>query len=112
MYFEEPDVIIEFLLCTVWGAFDIISEFLPRVSIILYRVYPTSISSCARSSWLYQKQGQYIAQENEQRNDLEFGAQREGTDQLQPVAEVGKEGVLPTTVTDVTESDVSNMMAL
>ena len=55
---REPDAAIEFILCTVWGisaiepldypaankcsgAFDIVSEFLPHVSIILYRVYPT-----------------------------------------------------------------------
>ncbi|KAJ7740727.1 hypothetical protein DFH07DRAFT_66250 [Mycena maculata] len=36
------DSSIEFLLCTVWGAFDIISEFLPHMTIILYRVYPDS----------------------------------------------------------------------
>ncbi|KAI3393222.1 hypothetical protein diail_4549 [Diaporthe ilicicola] len=39
---REPDADIEFSLCLVWGAFDIIAEFLPHVSIILYRVYPTS----------------------------------------------------------------------
>ncbi|CZR64517.1 uncharacterized protein PAC_14415 [Phialocephala subalpina] len=39
---RERDATIEFILCTVWGAFDIVSEFLPHVSIILYRVYPTS----------------------------------------------------------------------
>ncbi|KAJ7936927.1 hypothetical protein B0H13DRAFT_1946197, partial [Mycena leptocephala] len=33
---------IEFLMCTVWGAFDIVSEFLPHLTIILYRVYPDS----------------------------------------------------------------------
>ncbi|KAF9014734.1 hypothetical protein BDZ89DRAFT_440373 [Hymenopellis radicata] len=43
----NPDSSIEFLLCTVWvsplaGAFDIISEFLPHLTIILYRVYPDS----------------------------------------------------------------------
>ncbi|KAE8453203.1 hypothetical protein EG329_011270 [Mollisiaceae sp. DMI_Dod_QoI] len=37
---RERDATIEFILCTVWGAFDIVSEFLPHVSIILYRVYP------------------------------------------------------------------------
>ncbi|KAJ6512336.1 hypothetical protein DFH09DRAFT_1433285 [Mycena vulgaris] len=36
----QKDSNIEFLLCTVWGAFDIISEFLPHLTIILYRVYP------------------------------------------------------------------------
>ncbi|KAI9054225.1 hypothetical protein LZ554_001393 [Drepanopeziza brunnea f. sp. 'monogermtubi'] len=85
-YLEEPDGTIEFLLCTVWGTWNFYG--------------------------LYQKQGQYIAQENEQRKDLEVGAQKEGTDQLQPVAEVGKEGMLPTTVTEVSESDVSKRMAL
>lgn len=39
---REKDATIEFILCTVWGAFDIVSEFLPHISIILYRVYPTS----------------------------------------------------------------------
>ncbi|KAJ7710032.1 hypothetical protein B0H17DRAFT_915550 [Mycena rosella] len=38
----QRDSSIEFLLCTVWGAFDIISEFLPHLTIILYRVYPDS----------------------------------------------------------------------
>ncbi|KAJ7648283.1 hypothetical protein DFH06DRAFT_1209872 [Mycena polygramma] len=38
----QQDSSIEFLLCTVWGAFDIISEFLPHLTIILYRVYPDS----------------------------------------------------------------------
>jgi len=33
---------IEFMLCTVWGAFDIVAEFIPHVALILYRVYPTS----------------------------------------------------------------------
>jgi len=37
---REKDATIEFILCTVWGAFDIVSEFLPHISIILYRVYP------------------------------------------------------------------------
>ncbi|KUJ12275.1 uncharacterized protein LY89DRAFT_204393 [Mollisia scopiformis] len=37
---RERDATIEFILCTVWGAFDIVSEFLPHISIILYRVYP------------------------------------------------------------------------
>ncbi|KAF7343534.1 hypothetical protein MSAN_01973900 [Mycena sanguinolenta] len=38
----EKDSSIEFLLCTVWGAFDIISESLPHLTMILYRVYPDS----------------------------------------------------------------------
>jgi len=37
---REKDATYEFVLCTVWGAFDIVAEFLPHVSIILYRVYP------------------------------------------------------------------------
>ncbi|KAJ5335055.1 hypothetical protein N7452_007458 [Penicillium brevicompactum] len=37
---REQDAYIEFILCTVWGAFDIISEFFPHVAIILYRVFP------------------------------------------------------------------------
>lgn len=38
----DDDASIEFVLCTVWGAFDIIAEFLPHVALILYRIYPTS----------------------------------------------------------------------
>ncbi|KAF7585884.1 hypothetical protein BBP40_009935, partial [Aspergillus hancockii] len=37
---REPDADIEFVLCTVWGAFDIISEFFPHMAIILYRIFP------------------------------------------------------------------------
>ncbi|KAE8137248.1 hypothetical protein BDV38DRAFT_293002 [Aspergillus pseudotamarii] len=37
---REPDADIEFVLCTVWGAFDIISEFFPHLAIILYRIFP------------------------------------------------------------------------
>ncbi|EAW12436.1 uncharacterized protein ACLA_064070 [Aspergillus clavatus NRRL 1] len=37
---REPDADIEFILCTVWGAFDIISEFFPHIAIIIYRVFP------------------------------------------------------------------------
>jgi hypothetical protein len=37
----DPESSIEFVLCTVWGAFDIVCELLPHLSIILYRVYPT-----------------------------------------------------------------------
>jgi hypothetical protein len=39
---QDRDASIEFVLCTVWGAFDIICEFLPHLTMILYRVYPTS----------------------------------------------------------------------
>ncbi|KAJ7725433.1 hypothetical protein DFH07DRAFT_1002660 [Mycena maculata] len=39
---RNQDSSIEFLLCLVWGAFDIICEFLPHVTIIAYRVYPDS----------------------------------------------------------------------
>ncbi|KDR80992.1 hypothetical protein GALMADRAFT_61294 [Galerina marginata CBS 339.88] len=38
----DPESSIEFMLCTIWGAFDIIAESLPHFAIILYRVYPTS----------------------------------------------------------------------
>ncbi|KAG9228571.1 hypothetical protein BJ875DRAFT_234897 [Amylocarpus encephaloides] len=38
---RQKDATIEFILCLVWGAFDIVAEFLPHVAIILYRVYPT-----------------------------------------------------------------------
>ncbi|KAJ5103879.1 hypothetical protein N7532_004408 [Penicillium argentinense] len=37
---REPDADVEFILCTVWGAFDIVSEFFPHIAIILYRIYP------------------------------------------------------------------------
>ncbi|KAJ5390855.1 uncharacterized protein N7496_001923 [Penicillium cataractarum] len=37
---REPDADIEFILCTVWGAFDIVSEFFPHVAIVLYRIWP------------------------------------------------------------------------
>ncbi|KAI9926572.1 hypothetical protein ASPWEDRAFT_32022 [Aspergillus wentii DTO 134E9] len=45
---REPDADIEFILCTVWGAFDIISEFFPHVAIVLYRVFPTRHRFLAR----------------------------------------------------------------
>ncbi|KAJ7728135.1 hypothetical protein DFH07DRAFT_999071 [Mycena maculata] len=38
----NKDSSIEFLLCLVWGAFDIICEMLPHITIIAYRVYPDS----------------------------------------------------------------------
>ncbi|CAF9943860.1 MAG: hypothetical protein ALECFALPRED_001582 [Alectoria fallacina] len=38
---REKDASIEFILCTVWGAFDIVCELLPHIAIILYRLYPT-----------------------------------------------------------------------
>ncbi|KAI9747375.1 MAG: hypothetical protein M1835_002129, partial [Candelina submexicana] len=31
---------IEFIICLLWGAFDVISEFWPHVAIVLYRIYP------------------------------------------------------------------------
>ncbi|PSN71415.1 hypothetical protein BS50DRAFT_608307 [Corynespora cassiicola Philippines] len=37
---HERDATIEFILCFVWGAFDIVAEFWPHVAIVLYRVYP------------------------------------------------------------------------
>ncbi|KAL9063479.1 MAG: hypothetical protein Q9161_009442 [Pseudevernia consocians] len=39
---REKDASIEFILCTVWGAFDIVCELLPHIAIILYRLYPTN----------------------------------------------------------------------
>ena len=39
---RERDAAIEFILCTIWGAFDVVFETLPHLSIILYRVYPSS----------------------------------------------------------------------
>jgi len=44
----DKDASIEFVLCTVWGAFDIISEFLPHLAIILYRVFPDNHSFLSR----------------------------------------------------------------
>lgn len=38
---REKDASIEFILCTVWGAFDIVCELLPHIAIILYRLYPS-----------------------------------------------------------------------
>ncbi|USP74127.1 hypothetical protein yc1106_01401 [Curvularia clavata] len=38
---HQQDATIEFLLCYVWGMFDVIAEFWPHVAIILYRMYPT-----------------------------------------------------------------------
>ncbi|KAJ7587398.1 hypothetical protein C8J56DRAFT_1081601 [Mycena floridula] len=39
---KEVDAVLEFLLCLVWGVFDIISEFYPHVAIVLYRLYPNN----------------------------------------------------------------------
>ncbi|KAF9633701.1 hypothetical protein BFW01_g4595 [Lasiodiplodia theobromae] len=36
---HQKDAALEFVLCFVWGAFDVIAEFLPHIAIILYRVY-------------------------------------------------------------------------
>jgi len=41
-YGHERDADIEFILCTIWGAFDVVCESLPHLSIILYRIYPSS----------------------------------------------------------------------
>ncbi|KAF2654858.1 hypothetical protein K491DRAFT_631106 [Lophiostoma macrostomum CBS 122681] len=38
---HERDATIEFDLCFVWGAFDIVAEFWPHIAIIMYRLYPT-----------------------------------------------------------------------
>ncbi|GME25359.1 hypothetical protein BKCO1_7100024 [Neofusicoccum parvum] len=40
-FYHEVDSTIEFILCFVWGAFDVVAEFLPHIAIILYRIYPT-----------------------------------------------------------------------
>ena len=40
-YGRERNADIEFILCTVWGAFDIVCETLPHLSLILYRIYPS-----------------------------------------------------------------------
>ncbi|KAI4128213.1 MAG: hypothetical protein LQ338_002849 [Usnochroma carphineum] len=39
---RERDADVEFILCTIWGAFDVVCETLPHVSIILYRIYPSN----------------------------------------------------------------------
>ncbi|KAL6719995.1 hypothetical protein ACLMJK_001916 [Lecanora helva] len=39
---KEPDATVEFILCTVWGAFDIVCELIPHIAIIIYRIYPNS----------------------------------------------------------------------
>jgi hypothetical protein len=36
---HQRDATIEFILCLVWGAFDVLAELWPNVAIILYRVY-------------------------------------------------------------------------
>lgn len=38
---NQQDATIEFILCYVWGMFDVICEFWPHLAIILYRCYPT-----------------------------------------------------------------------
>ncbi|ORY19288.1 hypothetical protein BCR34DRAFT_659893 [Clohesyomyces aquaticus] len=38
---HQGDATVEFMLCLTWGAFDVLLEFYPHVSIILYRIYPT-----------------------------------------------------------------------
>ncbi|KAJ5194237.1 hypothetical protein N7491_001573 [Penicillium cf. griseofulvum] len=37
---HESDAYIEFVLCTVWGAFDAVFELFPHVAIVLYRIFP------------------------------------------------------------------------
>ncbi|KAH7385862.1 hypothetical protein BKA66DRAFT_77351 [Pyrenochaeta sp. MPI-SDFR-AT-0127] len=37
---HQHDATIEFILCYVWGMFDVIAEFWPHVAIILYRMRP------------------------------------------------------------------------
>ncbi|KAL0254353.1 hypothetical protein SLS55_009828 [Diplodia seriata] len=39
---HEEDARIEFILCFVWGAFDIVAEFWPHLTMIMYRVYPNN----------------------------------------------------------------------
>ncbi|TID19684.1 hypothetical protein E2P81_ATG06850 [Venturia nashicola] len=39
---HQQDATIEFMLCLVWGAFDVLAELWPNVAIILYRVYNDS----------------------------------------------------------------------
>ncbi|KIW09218.1 uncharacterized protein PV09_00145 [Verruconis gallopava] len=37
-YKKQKDATIEYMLCLVWGAFDVLAEFWPNLAIILYRV--------------------------------------------------------------------------
>ncbi|KAI1908589.1 hypothetical protein LOZ53_006876 [Ophidiomyces ophidiicola] len=37
---RKPHPNLEFVLCVMWGAFDIVFEMFPHVAIILYRIYP------------------------------------------------------------------------
>ncbi|KAF2030189.1 hypothetical protein EK21DRAFT_112109 [Setomelanomma holmii] len=37
---HDKDATLEFILCYVWGMFDVIAEFWPHVAIILYRMRP------------------------------------------------------------------------
>ncbi|QDS70089.1 hypothetical protein FKW77_004953 [Venturia effusa] len=39
---HQQDATIEFMLCLVWGAFDVLAELWPNIAIILYRVYNDS----------------------------------------------------------------------
>jgi hypothetical protein len=39
---QEPNATAEFVLCLVWGFFDVIVEGWPNLALILYRVYPDS----------------------------------------------------------------------
>ncbi|KAF2758094.1 hypothetical protein EJ05DRAFT_510924 [Pseudovirgaria hyperparasitica] len=38
---HAQDGVLDFLLCIIWGIFDVIAEFWPHVAIILYRCHPT-----------------------------------------------------------------------
>ncbi|KAJ9494488.1 hypothetical protein LTR99_010747 [Exophiala xenobiotica] len=39
-FHHEKDATFEFVLCFVWGAFDVVAEFWPHLAMILYRLYP------------------------------------------------------------------------
>ncbi|KAF2148067.1 hypothetical protein K461DRAFT_330072 [Myriangium duriaei CBS 260.36] len=42
------DAIVEFLLCLVWGAFDVVAEIWPHLAMIIYRVRPTDYKNLMR----------------------------------------------------------------
>ncbi|KAK5447963.1 hypothetical protein LTS15_009462 [Exophiala xenobiotica] len=37
---HEKDATFEYVLCFVWGAFDVVAELWPHLAMILYRLYP------------------------------------------------------------------------
>ncbi|PVH96112.1 hypothetical protein DM02DRAFT_130974 [Periconia macrospinosa] len=45
---RHSDGSIELILCLIWGLFDIVSEAIPHLTFILYRLFPTAHSSLYR----------------------------------------------------------------